>query len=87
MLSNQIRQLEEENQRLKRKLAFIEGREDIDKKEMCRNCEFFVQHYVSTGTGYMATACGHCVQGKRVKDRSPENVCQYFKLGAFEKFL
>lgn len=87
MLSNQIRQLEEENQRLKKKLAFIEGREDIDKKEMCRNCEFFVQHYVKFGSGYIATACGHCVQGKNPKGRTPENICQYFKLGTYKKFL
>lgn len=82
MLSNDVRQLENENHRLREALSSMEkklGEENI-KPKACECCKFYIQHYVKIGERYAETYCGHCTHG-RVKERKPKDTCKYFELG------
>ena len=46
--------------------------EEKEDKQTCKNCKYFVQHYVKFKTYFHAIDCGHCGNFKisRVKRRS-----------------
>ncbi len=46
--------------------------------QICKNCNYFHQHYVIDDQRYMAVPCGHCSR-PRLKTRKPGTVaCSYF---------
>ena len=46
--------------------------------KICRNCNYFHQHYVIDDQRYMAVPCGHCSK-PRLKPRKPSaKVCAHF---------
>lgn len=85
MLSNEVRRLETENEKLRLaiKNLQVEHKEDHEKPKACDYCRFYVPHYIKLGEDYIKTYCGHCVHG-RVKGRKPQDTCKYFELGNAE---
>ncbi len=86
MISEKVRIIECENERLKEEneeLKRILGTEP-PKPMNCKECVFFIQHYVKAGCQYVKTNAGHCVHGIRMKDRkAEEKKCQYFEFGRY----
>ena len=84
-LSQSVSILEQENNRLNQENAELRrllGTEPSKPKD-CQSCKFFLQHYIYGGGNiYVKIDAGHCVCGKRTKDRkASDKNCQYFKLG------
>ena len=67
MLSQEIANLESENQRLKAQLARMG--ESIQKPKNCASCKYYVQHYMRVSGGYYPLHFGHCVCGVPIKER------------------
>lgn len=48
------------------------------ENKSCKDCDFFIQHYVKMLNQYVEAGCGHCI-ALRVKRCAPENtVCEHF---------
>lgn len=77
MLSSEVRELEQENKRLKETIEALNGKER--EADTCGNCRFFIQHYVLADRKYIPTNCGHCKHGSRTKGRKPKDTCEYFE--------
>lgn len=88
MLSEQVTRLEKENKALKMKVELLiqQLESDPDRKpKMCRECKFFIQHYGKGRSGYFKINEGHCVAGRRTKNREAEGkTCEYFEFGSYE---
>lgn len=51
----------------------------------CKDCDFFIQHYVKLRNRYVAAGCGHCIDGKS-KTCAPEKAaCNRFLQISSEK--
>lgn len=85
MLSSDVRQLENENHRLRKALDSMKEKfgEETPKPKACEYCKFYIQHYIKIDGRYSETYCGHCTHG-RVKDRKPKDTCKYFELGTYD---
>lgn len=84
MLANQVKELENENQRLKALLQKL--REDIPKPKDCKHCEHYIQHYARNGyNDFHIVYMGHCVCGvpagkrKGKKNPTPDDTCMCFE--------
>lgn len=80
MLSNQVQKLECENSILR---AQVEELQRIygDRAGLPKNCEYcrnFIPHYTKIGSVYVRLSYGHCVAGKRTKNKTAEETCKYF---------
>lgn len=87
MLSNEVIRMEQENIKLKAALKEMTERmegNETPKPKSCAYCKNYLQHYIKDGNRYSKTYCGHCVAGRRIKDRKPDNSCDYFELGTHE---
>ena len=87
MLANEVKNLEKENEALKYENGLLRKRleDNPDRKpKLCKECKFFMQHYGKDGRGYFEINAGHCVAGKRLKDRSADATCEYFEFGNYE---
>ena len=51
------------------------------KTLICKDCRYFMRHYVAKRTGVNPISCGHCVHEKnRAPFKKPSRaVCQYFE--------
>lgn len=48
------------------------------ESKFCRECEFFIQHYVKLRNKYVEAGCGHCING-RFKTCAPQRKsCEHF---------
>ncbi len=49
--------------------------------ELCKECEYFLQHYVRARVGYTyrTTSCGHCTQRIRGRYLPCKSDCAHFK--------
>ncbi len=48
-------------------------------EKICKNCQYYTQHYIRWGRGYTKISCGHCRE-PRLKNRKPETLaCVYYK--------
>jgi len=88
MLAQEVRNLENENEVLKKSLEKLrtDFKKDGSKPMACEHCKFYIQHYVRSNShcsGYIATHCGHCTHGQ-CKKRKPDDSCKYFELGTYE---
>ena len=44
----------------------------------CKDCKYFLQHYIFSSRGYSSVNCGHC-KFPRLKPRKPNTLaCVYF---------
>lgn len=83
MLSYQVKELEEENRKLKEEIKDLEERvareteEKKGKEPLCASCRYYVQHYARTGGQFHPVYDGHCTQG-RPKNRKPDENCIYY---------
>ncbi len=87
MLSEQVTRLEKENKALKMKVELLMRQLESDpdrKPKMCKECKFFIQHYGKNRSEYFKINEGHCVVGKRIKERSADATCEYFEFGNYE---
>ena len=84
MLAQDVRNLENENYRLKEALGELRKTvsSQADKPMSCEYCRFYLQHYIKTGGQYRETHCGHCTHGQ-CKKRKPTDSCKYFELGKY----
>lgn len=53
--------------------------ESLEFKTTCKDCIYFIQHYVKYARGYSTANCGHCKYPK-IKPRTPyDAICKSFK--------
>lgn len=85
MLAQDVKNLENENYRLKETIKVMQSKFDEEelKPKACEYCKFYIQHYIKVGGNYSQTYCGHCTHG-RVKDRKPSDTCKYFEFGNYD---
>ena len=60
---------------------------ETTKEKTCENCRFYKKHYIKTSSGYSATGCGHCCNGKTHfinKTKIREN-CEYWQPAELQK--
>lgn len=68
MLSEQIAELELENEKLKEKLQ--QANEGIPKAKKCEKCKYYIRHYGRASDGiYFNLYTGHCICGVPIKQR------------------
>ena len=79
MLSDRVKQLEDENNQLKEENEKLKDLVDLPRPKDCCNCRYYMQHYVKAGNSYGKTYSGHCVQGNRAKTRKPDETCRYYE--------
>ena len=48
-------------------------------KEMCRNCKFFIQHYILTKGKFKWINRGHCTNGKLRDKHAFAKACQNYE--------
>lgn len=80
MLSEKVRDLEQENHELKERLKTLEemyGDGGTFPKD-CKHCRNFIQHYIKCGAGYLPTNNGGCAAGGRIKKRKINDTCECF---------
>lgn len=81
MLSSEVKRLEEERDRLKNEIEIMKRLYGDGCKPMrCQECMNFVQHYIKAGVRYIKINEGHCVAGKRNRNKKTEDErCQFFQ--------
>lgn len=47
----------------------------------CKNCAYFLQHYILNDTGLLAVQCGHCTHIRAKTKRPDSNACADFTAG------
>ena len=48
-------------------------------RHRCRDCTYYIRHYVFIREHYLAAWCGHCIH-KRIKQRKPDHKsCRYYQ--------
>ena len=85
MLSEEIKNLEQENDHLKeiiRSLRFAQ--EQRKEANLCVCCKHFYQHYIYSEGRYSPINCGHCGRC-RVKHRQADATCEYFEYSAVRR--
>ena len=89
MLSQEARKMEWELEALRREnesLKKLLQAEPEKKPKQCKDCKFFIQHYIRIYGRYSKLDKGHCVAGKSCKDRAADNKkCEYFEFGTYEQ--
>ena len=89
MLAEDVRKLEQENERLveeNKELRVLLG-EEPPKAMNCGSCVYFIQHYIKAGlSNYIETYAGHCVHGRVVDKKPGGKTCRYFEPGCRKKF-
>ncbi|MDD6168463.1 MAG: hypothetical protein PUB46_00095 [Lachnospiraceae bacterium] len=81
MVSDKVKELEQENYRLRVQLDELQElyKDRATLPKNCEYCENFLQHYIKCGFSYMATCDGHCIAGNRIKSRKAgDKSCKYF---------
>ena len=80
MLSEKVRNLEQENQELKTRLISLRElyNDKGDLPKDCRHCENFIQHYIKSGNYFHPVYYGHCAAGNRVRNRKVNDTCMSF---------
>ena len=48
-------------------------------KEMCRNCKFFMQHYILDKGTFKWINAGHCMKLKLRNKQALSNICEYYE--------
>lgn len=96
MLSKEIKELENENFLLKRKLDELKEKmeqNEVLKPKSCQYCQNYIQHYAKDGRGhvseYVPIYAGHCTRGVPIrkggkKNPRPDDSCPYFEIGTSE---
>ena len=51
-------------------------------KEMCRNCKFFIQHYILSNGKLRWINYGHCIQGRFRNREACGKICQNYEYQA-----
>ena len=83
MLSREVQALERENEELKQTIKELSKRfEEEEKPKACKNCKFFIWHYIVNLGKYTRTDVGHCIHGCRCKSKRSNETCDFFELGA-----
>lgn len=84
MLSDELKKIEDENQRLKVLVQQMLG--SVPKRKNCESCKHYIQHYGRNAWGtYFKINAGHCiceVPTKKRKGKSeptPEDTCLCFE--------
>lgn len=80
MISEKVKDLEQENLLLKAQLKELEDLCE-NKTELLKNCEYcknFIQHYIRIDGIYVPICDGHCIEGNRVKPRKTGDTCKSF---------
>ena len=80
MVAEKVQQLEQENITLKAQIEELQQLCGINPKmpKNCEYCKHFKQYYLKEGKMYYPIYAGHCVAGRRVKDRRTDDTCQSF---------
>ncbi|MCI8374891.1 MAG: hypothetical protein HFI29_05565 [Lachnospiraceae bacterium] len=96
MLSNEIRQLENENAVLKKALEELSKKmkqNEVLKPKSCQYCKNYIQHYMKGDRRYQLEYtpiyAGHCVSGVPTskggkRKPKPDETCPYFELGTID---
>ena len=79
-LEQECKHLREENKELREQ--FRKHFSDEPQLPMkCGVCKFYLQHYIYSDGYYKKTNCGHCIHGKSLQERKPDDQkCKYFEL-------
>ena len=51
-------------------------------KEMCRNCRFFIQHYILNNGKLRWVNYGHCIQGRFRNREAYGKICEHYEYQA-----
>lgn len=80
MVSEKVKQLEQENIILKRQVEELQSicGSGADMPKNCEYCSNFTQHYFRSGGAYYPMYSGHCNAGNRVKSRKTNDTCKAF---------
>lgn len=88
MLANEVKSMEQENEALRYENALLKKRLESDPERrpmLCKDCKFFMQHYIKSGRSFSAIGIGHCVAGRGTKNREAYGkTCDYFEFGDYE---
>lgn len=88
MLANEVKSMEQENEALRYENALLKKRLESDPERrpmLCKDCKFFMQHYIKSGRSFSAIGIGHCVAGRGTKNREAEGkTCDNFEFGDYE---
>ncbi len=96
MLSNEIRELENQNAALRKALSDLSRKiEDnaVLKPKSCQYCKYYIQHYMKVLRGgtdqFTPIYAGHCINGVpiykgRKRKPKPDDACPYFEMGTFD---
>ena len=88
MLANEVKSMEKENEALRYENALLKKRLESDPERrpiLCKDCKFFMQHYIKSGRSFSAIGIGHCVAGRGTKNREAYGkTCDYFEFGDYE---
>lgn len=88
MLANEVKSMEQENEALRYENALLKKRLESDperKPMLCKDCKFFIRHYVKSGGSFSPIGIGHCTAGRGTKNREAYGkTCDYFEFGDYE---
>lgn len=96
MLSNEIREIENQNCALKKALEELSKKMEknsVVKPRSCQYCKYYIQHYAKNLPGsisqFTPVHAGHCVVGAPTKNGgkrrpNPDDSCPYFELGTYD---
>ena len=100
MLSNEIRELENQNAALRKALFDLSKKieqNEVLRPKSCQYCKNYIQHYIKGARGvqseYTPIYDGHCTSGMPIrkggrKKTKPDETCPYFELGTVDtKYL
>lgn len=87
MVSEKVKELEQENALLKEQVKTLEGMcgAGAEYPKNCEYCQNFIQHYIKCGSQYIPTHDGHCAAGQRLKRKKAEETCKSFSKKLFGK--
>ncbi len=80
MVSEKVKELEQENTLLKEQVQMLEQRcgGGIEYPKNCEYCQNFIQHYIRHGSQYIPACDGHCAAGQRTKRKKCGETCKSF---------
>lgn len=95
MLSNEIKELENENAALRKALSDLSKKMEgnaVLKPKTCQYCKNYLQHYIKEMPGglqrFTPVYYGHCISGVPLykggkRKPKPDDTCPYFELGTY----
>ncbi len=96
MLSNEIRELENQNAALRKALSDLSKKmeeNEVLKPKSCQYCKHYIQHYAKDLQGstnqFIPIYAGHCTSGVPIckggkRKPKPDDSCPYFEIGTYD---